>query len=129
MPIFAVIAEPARPVTMSAERTGPSSLINERETSGPNNASEPTFRNVGYPCNASTIPVKVAVRQITGIDFHPINQICSMMRRNLIGVVTLHPTALTKKTVALPVSPKRATSHVPKPVKQSVILKGEAASI
>ena len=63
IPISAAIAEPARPVTISAVSTGPSSRISDSETIGPRRASEPTLRSVGNPCKASTIPVKVPVRQ------------------------------------------------------------------
>ena len=41
MPISAVRAEPARPVTMRAASTGPSSRMIESATAGPRNASEP----------------------------------------------------------------------------------------
>ena len=45
IPISAVIAEPARPVTISADRTGPSSRIKLRATADPSNPSAPNFRS------------------------------------------------------------------------------------
>ena len=46
MPISAVSAEPARPVTISAESTGPSSRMSDSATAGPRNASEPKRESV-----------------------------------------------------------------------------------
>ncbi len=46
MPSSAVRAEPARPVTIRAASTGPSSRISDRATAGPRNASEPKRTNV-----------------------------------------------------------------------------------
>ncbi len=41
IPISAVTAEPALPVTIRAERTGPSSLMRARATIGPRRAADP----------------------------------------------------------------------------------------
>ena len=43
IPISAAIADPALPVTISAERTGPSSRINDNPTADPNQPSEPNL--------------------------------------------------------------------------------------
>ena len=45
MPISAVMAEPARPVTIRADSTGPSSRIMLSATAEPSNPSAPNFRN------------------------------------------------------------------------------------
>ena len=44
-PISAVIAEPARPVTISAESTGPSSRMMLSATAEPRRPSAPNLRN------------------------------------------------------------------------------------
>jgi len=64
MPISAVSAEPARPVTMRAERTGPSSRMSESATAGPRNASEPNRDSVRKIWSPRTIPVKAPVRRM-----------------------------------------------------------------
>ena len=46
MPISAVMALPARPVTISAESTGPSSRISESATAAPSIPSDPNFARV-----------------------------------------------------------------------------------
>jgi len=46
MPISAVMALPARPVTIRAERTGPSSRMRESATAVPRTPSEPNLFRV-----------------------------------------------------------------------------------
>jgi hypothetical protein len=46
MPISAAMADPALPVTISAESTGPSSRMRDNATVGPSSPSEPNLRRV-----------------------------------------------------------------------------------
>ena len=46
IPISAAMAEPARPMTMIAASTGPSSLINVKATAAPSNPSDPNLESV-----------------------------------------------------------------------------------
>ena len=73
-PISAASADPARPVTMSAASTGPSSRTSAIATSGPTNASEPTRWSMSMPWRPSTMPANAPVRRITDIDRKPTNQ-------------------------------------------------------
>ena len=71
MPSSAVRAEPARPVTISAASTGPSSRMIESATAGPRNASAPKRESVRKICSPSTIPVKAPVRRMISSERKP----------------------------------------------------------
>ena len=71
MPSSAVSAEPARPVTMRAERTGPSSRMIVSATAGPRNASEPKRDSVKKICSPSTMPVKAPVSRMISSERKP----------------------------------------------------------
>jgi hypothetical protein len=63
-PSSAARADPARPVTMRAARTGPSSRTRARATRGPTKASEPTRWSISMAWSPSTIPAKAPVSTI-----------------------------------------------------------------
>ena len=85
MPISAVMAEPARPVTINAVSTGPSSRMRESATVGPSHPSEPNFRSVTYPWSARTIPVNAAVSTMMPRDSTPTKWTWRTMFRTRYG--------------------------------------------
>ena len=85
IPISAVRAEPARPVTKTAQSTGPSSRISESATAGPRKASEPKRDRVRKTCRPRTMPVKAPVSTTMVSDRKPMKLIRSSRRPSLNG--------------------------------------------
>ena len=105
IPISAVIAEPARPMTIRAVRTGPSSRMRERATTDPRSPSAPNFWSVWNPWIARTIPVKDAVRMMTKSDLTPTKWICSTIFPGRYGGTKHCATDSSRK---IPVFPRRS---------------------
>jgi len=97
IPISAVTDDPALPVTIRAEMTGPISLMSESPTIGPRKASEPNRLRVLYPWKASTMPVKAPVRKMTDRDWNPMKRICFKTREIFKGGVREKKNPLTRK--------------------------------
>src|SRR2546426_10574784 len=97
MPSSAVSAEPARPVTMRAASTGPSSRISDNATAGPRNASDPKRESVKKICSPSTIPVKAPVNKMISSERKPMKLMRSTKAQNFSGGVTIAPRAASRK--------------------------------
>ena len=101
-PISAARAEPARPVTISAASTGPSSRTSAIATSGPTKASDPTRCSISMPWSPRTIPVNAPVRRITDSERKPTNQIRWSAWRALNGGTTAHLSGVRQKDAEAP---------------------------
>src|SRR6185369_9517232 len=118
-PISAASADPARPVTMSAASTGPSSRTRAIATSGPTNASEPTRWSMTMPWSPSTIPANAPVRRMTDIERKPTNQTRWMAWRTLNGGTTAQRTASTRNTPNRPSAVSVSRPYRPSPSRES----------
>src|SRR2546428_796890 len=116
MPSSAVSAEPARPVTMRAASTGPSSRISDNATAGPRNASDPKRESVKKICSPSTIPVKAPVNKMISSERKPMKLMRSTKAQNFSGGVTIAPRAASRK---VPNRPSDATIEIPHPPSRS----------
>ena len=96
IPISAVSAEPARPVTKTAQSTGPSSRIRDRATAGPRYASEPNRERVKKICRPSTMPVNAPVSTTMVSERKPMKWIRSSNRTSLKGGVSAAATACAR---------------------------------
>ncbi len=85
IPISAVRAEPASPVTNTAQRTGPSSRMRASATAGPRKPSAPKRDSVRKICNPSTMPVNAPVRMTRVSDRDPMKWMRSIRRPSLNG--------------------------------------------
>src|SRR5262245_5195597 len=118
-PNSAASADPARPVTMSAASTGPSSRTSAMATSGPTKASEPTRCSISMPWSPSTIPVNAPVRRITDMDRRPTNQTRWTAWRTLNGGTNAHRSASARKTPKRPRAESVSRPNRPTPWMES----------
>ena len=93
IPISAVSAEPARPVTIRAASTGPSSRISERATAGPRKASDPNRDSVMNTWRPRTMPVNAPVRTMITSELKPMKWMRDSNWRPLNGGVSMNTTA------------------------------------
>ncbi len=82
VPSSVAIAEPARPVTISAVKTGASSRQSEITTVAPTSDSALNFANANEDCSANTRPAKVPVRSTMNSEPTPMNSHCWSKRRS-----------------------------------------------
>src|SRR5262245_14715102 len=114
-PISAASADPARPVTMSAASTGPSSRTSAIATNGPTKASDPTRCSISMPWSPRTIPVNAPVRRMTDIERRPTNQIRWSAWRALNGGTTAHRSASARNTPKRPRAERVSRPKRPRP--------------
>ena len=72
VPSSAAIAEPTRPASIVAARTGPSSLTSEMLITEPSRVSIPIAANCRWAWTARTMPMNVPVTATTGMLRTPI---------------------------------------------------------
>ncbi len=75
-PSSEAIPDPIRPATMSADNTGPSSLIKLKDTSWPVSDTAPYRRKEVSDWMAKTAPVKNPVKTMMKAELTPIRSIC-----------------------------------------------------
>ena len=97
IPISAVRAEPASPVTNTAQRTGPSSRMRASATAGPRKPSAPKRDRVRKICNPSTMPVNAPVRITRVSDRDPMKWMRSISRPTLNGGTKTSTSAWARK--------------------------------
>ena len=81
IPISAHIAEPTRPITMSAVRTGASSRMRLKPTAAPSILTAPKRTRVSWNCSATTMPTNAPATVMTVNERVPMK--CNW--RNVIG--------------------------------------------